>query len=154
MLTLGQHVDAAAAFGHGAHQGTQFLVVGKARRHGRATFAVVRFRRARREADRTGCHRLAHQGRHARDLLVGRGALGGLLTHHEGADGGMAGEAGDVRADTLLLQHIEILRKALETPAHASPQRLQRHALDMGQVAHGEIAVPRLAGRDGEAAIA
>ena len=51
-------------------------------------------------------------------------------------------------------QHVEILREALEAPVDAGAQRVERHALDMRQVAHGEVAVRGLAGRDGEAAIA
>ena len=66
----------------------------------------------------------------------------------------MAGEAGDVGTDAVLLQHVEILREALEAPVDAGAQRVERHALDMGQVAHREVAVGGLAGRDGEAAIA
>ena len=66
----------------------------------------------------------------------------------------MTGEAGDVGADAVLFQHVEILREALEAPVDAGAQRVERHALDMGEVAHGEVAVGRLAGRDGEAAIA
>jgi hypothetical protein len=77
-----------------------------------------------------------------------------VLAHHEGADGGVAGEAGDVGADAVLLQHVEILREAFEAPVDAGAEGVERHALDMGQVAHGEVAVGRLAGRDREAAIA
>jgi hypothetical protein len=45
-------------------------------------------------------------------------------------------------------------REALELPADAGAQRVERHALDMGEMAHGEVAIGRLAGRDGESAIA
>ena len=153
LAAFGQHVD-AAALGHRLHQRAQLAIVGQPRWHGRAALAVVRLGRRGGETHGTRRHGLAHLRRHLADLLVGRLALRRLLAHHEGADRGMAGVAGDVGADALTLQHVEILRKALEAPADAGAQRVERHALDMGQVTHGEVAVSGFAGRDGEAAIA
>jgi hypothetical protein len=82
------------------------------------------------------------------------GRFAGVLAHHEGADRGMPGEGDDVRHHAVALEHREILGEALELPADAGAQRVQRHALDLGQVAHREIAVRGLARRDAEAAIA
>src|SRR5215208_6199575 len=66
----------------------------------------------------------------------------------------MTGIAGDVGTDALLLQHVEILREAFEAPLYPGAQGVERHALDVRQMAHGEVAVLRLAGRDREAAVA
>ena len=154
LAALGQHVDAATAVAHRPHQRAQFTIVGEARRHGCAALAVVRFGGRGGEAHGAGGHALAHECHHPGDLVVGGGAFGRFLAHHPGADRRMAGEAGDVGADAQPLQHVEILREALELPADAGAQRIERHALDMGEMAHGEVAVLRLAGRDGEAAVA
>ena len=154
LAALGQHVDAFAAFAHGADQRAQFAVVGQPRGHGRSAFAVMCLRRARGEADGPGLHGAAQQVGHCGYLGIAGGTFGGLGAHDEGAQRGVAGKAGDVGADTVLFQHVEILRKALELPADTGTQRIERHAFDMGEVAHREIAILRLAGGDGEAAIA
>jgi hypothetical protein len=66
----------------------------------------------------------------------------------------MADERGDVRHQAAALEHAQVLRVGLELPRHAGPQRVERHALHVRQVAQGEVAVGRAARRDGEAAVA
>src|SRR6185436_10176862 len=63
-------------------------------------------------------------------------------------------EAGDVRPDAVLLEHPDIFREGFETPIDAGAQRLERHALDVGEVAHGEVTIRRPAWRKREAAVA
>ena len=52
------------------------------------------------------------------------------------------------------LEHVEVLRDGLELPADAGAQDLERHAFDLGEVAHDPLAVGGAARRDGEAAVA
>jgi hypothetical protein len=105
------------------------------------------------EADRPRRHRLAHQARHVGDLLVGRAAFRRF------------GPITQVRTDewpekqatlgpTPSLSSMSRYCGKLRTPSGCRRAALERHALDMGEVAHGEIAVGGLAGSDGEAAIA
>jgi hypothetical protein len=57
-------------------------------------------------------------------------------------------------AGTLPIQHRHVLRDAFEVPADALAQHIQRHAFDLGEIAHDEFAVRRPARRDREAAVA
>ena len=66
----------------------------------------------------------------------------------------MTDEGGDVERGAAPLQGRQVFREALEIPDDALAQHLQRHALDVGQVAQGPVAVAGPAGRDGEAAVA
>ena len=78
---------------------------------------------------------------HPRDLLGRRGALRGLLAHDEGAHARVPDERGDVETEPGPLERAQVLREALELPADAGAQRLERHALDVGEVAHRQVAV-------------
>ncbi|MEY4073526.1 MAG: hypothetical protein RJA29_883 [Pseudomonadota bacterium] len=51
-------------------------------------------------------------------------------------------------------QHVQVLRKGLEIPFNALTQHIQRHALHLREITHGDVAVGGLAGGDGEATIA
>ena len=132
----------------------QLALVGQARGHRHAGLAVVLLERGGREADRSGPHGLQHDAAHLGDLGLGGRAPGGVGAEHVGAHRGVADERGDVRHHAAPLHRVEVLGIALEVPAHAGAQRLQRHALDVGQRAQREIAVGRAARRDGEAAVA
>jgi hypothetical protein len=66
----------------------------------------------------------------------------------------MAGEHRDVERAAQALEHVEVLRHAFEVPAHAGAQHVERHAFDLRQVAHHQLAVAFAARGDGEAAVA
>ena len=83
-----------------------------------------------------------------------RRALGRRVAHDISADRRMADENRDVDSAALALEHLQVLRDGFEIPAHTGAQHLERHALDLREVLHHELAVARAAGRDGEAAVA
>ena len=85
---------------------------------------------------------------------VGGGALRRVVAEHERPHRGVADERGHVGHHAAPLQRVEILRIGLEVPAHARPQRLERHALDVGEVAQREVAIVGPARGDREAAVA
>jgi hypothetical protein len=152
---FGEHEYArAAGVLQRARERVQLGVVGEARRHRLAAFAVVRGRGAGREADGAGLQPFHHQLAHFQDFLLRRGALGRRRAHDVGAHARMADEGGDVDRRAARLEAIEVFRHRLEVPAHAAAQHLERHALDLRQVAHHQLAVGGAAGRDGEAAVA
>ncbi|MBK8017389.1 MAG: hypothetical protein IPK20_12175 [Betaproteobacteria bacterium] len=66
----------------------------------------------------------------------------------------MADERRDVHADATALEERKVLGERLELPAHTRLQRFEGHALDVGQVAHREVAVAGTAGSEGESAVA
>jgi hypothetical protein len=66
----------------------------------------------------------------------------------------VADERGHVGDQAAPLERRQILRIRLEIPLDAGPHRLQRHALDVGEVAHHEVAMSRPARGDREAAVA
>ena len=96
VAALGEHVDAAAAFAHGARPAR----ASRARRPAARASAG----RPRRCAPGWCCwrsrprrrHRVAHERLHLRDLVVGGGALGRGGTHHLGAHRRVADVGGDV----------------------------------------------------------
>ena len=107
----------------------------------------------RRKTAGAGLHGLGDDVAHAFDFTGIGGALRGSVTQNEGAHARMPNETGDVGPHAFLLQHVEVLRKRLETPVDALAQGIERHAFDVGQITHGQIAVIRPARRDGESAI-
>ena len=131
-------------------------VVGEARRHRQAAFAVVRGRGAAGEADGAGVH--APRARCACICAISSargGALRCRVAHHVGADDAVADVGGDVdRAAAALAAVPGIPGRSRSPSAMPCAQHLERHAFDLGQVAHRELAVLRPAGRDGEAAVA
>ena len=149
-----QHENAVAALAHGRDQRAHFAVIGQPRRHRPSALAVVRGRRAAGKADRASLHRFAHDCLHLCDLDCRGGALGRIVSHHIGAHAAVADVGGDVDRTALAPKLRQVLGKGLELPRDAPAQHVQRHALDLGQVAHRDVAVLRLARRDGEAAIA
>ena len=60
----------------------------------------------------------------------------------------------DVRDNPAPLDRGQVFRVALEVPLDAGAHGVERHALDVRQVAHDDVAVLGAAGGDGEAAIA
>ncbi len=66
----------------------------------------------------------------------------------------MPDEASDVRPHPLLLEHVEVLRKGLESPVDALAQRFERHAFHVREVAHDQVAIGGPARCDRETAIA
>jgi hypothetical protein len=151
---LGEHKDPATRFAHGSNQRSHLALVGEPRRHRQAAFAIVRGRSARREADGAGLHRLAHDRLHLRDFVVGRHASRRVFAQHEGAHAAVADVGRDVHRAALAAKHFEVLRKRFEVPGDALPQHVERHTLDMREIAHRAVAIRRLARRDGEAAVA
>jgi hypothetical protein len=154
VAAFGEHEYPAPGLLQPAHERAHFPVVGEARGHGRAAFAVVRRRGAGREADRAGAHPVDHDAAHGRHFVVGGDALRGGLAHHVGADGRVPGKHRDVGGRAAALEQVEVLRQALEIPADAAFQDLERHPFHLGQVAHHALAVGRSARRDGKAAVA
>ena len=154
VAALRQHEDAVAALGHRHHQRMHLAVVGQARGHRQPALAVVRRRGAAREADRAGLHRFAHDALHGGHLGIGGAAFRGVVAHHVGPHAAVADVGGDVDRTSLAAQLRQVLGKGLEAPRDAGLQHAERHALDLGQVAHRDVAVGGLARRDGEAAIA
>ena len=104
--------------------------------------------------DRAGLHRFAHDGPHLRDFGRGGGALERVVSHHIGAQAAVADVGGDIDRTALAPKLRQVLGKGLELLCDASALHVHRHALDLGKVAHRDVAVLRLARRDGEAAIA
>jgi hypothetical protein len=151
---LGEHEHAVPGLAQAADQRAQLGFVGEARGHRFAAFAVVRGRSAGGKADRPGLHRLEDQFAHRTGFIRGRNPFRGRRAHHIGADRGMAGEHRDVERAAHALEHVEVLRHALEVPSHAGAQHVERHAFDLRQVAHHQLAVALAARRDGEAAVA
>ncbi len=151
---LGEHEHAAPGLAQAGDQRAQLALVGEARGHRHAALAVVRRRGAGGKADRAGAHALEHDAAHGGDLVVARGALGGRFAHDVAAHRRMADEGRHVERRAAALEHVEVLGHGLELPADPGAQHLERHALDLGQVAHHALALGRAAGGDGEAAVA
>ena len=151
---LGQHVDAATAVTHRGDERLHFAVVGQARRHRQPTLTVVRGRRAAGKADGARLHRLADDGLHLRDLGRGGGARRRVVAHHVGANAAMSDVGGDVDRAPFAPKLRHVFGECLEFPRNALPQYVQRHAFDLREIAHRDVAVLRLARRDGESAIA
>jgi hypothetical protein len=114
----------------------------------------MRRRRAGREADRARLHRFADQRLHRSNLRVGRCAQGSITTHDESAHAAVSDVRCDVDRAALTAQLSEVLRKGFEPPIDALAQDVERHALDVREIAHRPLAVLGLAGCDGEAAVA
>src|SRR4051812_29436902 len=91
---------------------------------------------------------------HRIDLAVCGGTLCCGVTHDVRAQRRMADERGDVDRGALALEHVEVLREGLEIPADARAQDIERHAFDLGEIAHYPLAVRGAAGRDSEATVA
>ena len=151
---LRQHEHALADLAERAGELEELVLVGETRGHRNAVLAVVLFERRGGEADRAGVQALDHEPLHLRHLRRGRRALRGVLAQDVGAHRRVADERGDVRHEAAALEHAQVLRVGLELPLHAGPQRVERHALHVRQVAQREVAVRRAARRDGEAAVA
>ena len=123
-------------------------------RHRQPAVAHVRLGGGRPEADRARDHRLAHEAAHRGHFLGGGHAVLAVAAHHPLADRRVAEQRGHVEARVAALEVIEVLRERLEAPGDAGAHGGQRHALDLHQRAHDQVAVGGAAGRDGEAAVA
>ena len=151
---FGQHVDAVAARAHRGDQRPHLALVGETGRHRQSALAVMRGRRAAGEADGACVHRFADDGLHLRDLRPGGRALRRVVAHHVSTDAAVSDVSGDVDCGPFAPKLRHVLGERLELPCDAPPQHVQRHALDLREVAHRDVAVLRPARRDGEAAIA
>src|SRR4030095_12101134 len=120
--------------------------------HRHAAVAVVIRRGAGRETDRAGVDAAEYDLFHLRDLGGGGGAPGRILTHHVGAHRRVPHEARDVQRHSLALEHVEELRDGLALPARAGTQHLERHALDLREIAHAQLALRSPSRGTGEAA--
>ncbi len=99
-------------------------------------------------------HRVTHDLLHLRDLVLGRSTLRGIRAHHVGAYRRMADVSGDVDRTAALAQQVQVLRKCLEAPVDAAFQHIERHAFDLREVAHRDVAIGFAARGDREAAVA
>ena len=151
---FGQHVDAAAAFAHRADERRHLGIARQPRRHRQAAFAVVRRARAAGEADGAVRHRVANDRLHLRDLGGARLAPRRVVAHHVGSHRGMADVGGDVGDAAARAQLRHVLAEGLEAPVDAGAQRVDRHAFDLGEVPHRQLAIGGPARRDREAAVA
>ena len=114
----------------------------------------MRRRRAGRKADGSGVHRLAHDRLHRCDLGIGRRASRRVFAHDEGAHAAVTDVGGHVQRAASAAKLRKILREGFEVPGDTPAQYVERHALDLGEVAHRQVAMVRLARRDGKAAVA
>ena len=151
---LGQHVDTVTARAHRSDQRVHLAIVGQTGGHRQSALAVVRGRRAAGKADGAGRHRFADYGLHLRDLHLGGHALRCGVAHHVRADAAVPDVSGDVDGASFAPKLRHVLGERLELPCDALPQHVQRHAFDLREIAHCDVAVLRLARRDGESAIA
>ncbi len=149
-----EHVDAAAAFAHRADERRHLGIARQPRRHRQAAFAVVRRARAAGEADGAVRHRIANDRLHLRDLGGSRLAARRVVAHHVGSHRRMADVGGDVGDAAAGAQLRHVLAEALEAPVDAGAQRVDRHAFDLGEVPHRDLAIGGPARRDREAAVA
>jgi hypothetical protein len=99
-------------------------------------------------------HRVADDRLHLRDLARGRLAARGVGAHHVGAHGGVADVGGDVGDAAAPAQLPHVVGEGLEAPVDAGAQGVDRHAFDLREVPHRQLAVGGPARRDREAAVA
>jgi hypothetical protein len=154
VTAFGQHIDAVTARAHRGDQRAHLVFVGQPGGHRQSALAVVRGRRAAGKTDGAGLHRFADEGLHLRDFRLRGRALRRVVAHHVGADAAVSDVSGDVDHAPLAPKLRHVLGERLEFPCDALPQHVQRHALDLREVAHRDVAVLRLARRDRESAIA
>ena len=120
------------------------LVLGRERARHRFTVHVAVSRGApRREPERTGPQRLAHDRGHGREVVGGRGLLG-PIAHHVGAHRGVGKLRADVDGTRHRLERVEVLVERLPLPLDPLGQRRAGdvldafHQLDQPLVAIGE----------------
>jgi hypothetical protein len=109
----------------------------------------------RRFSPSTPTSALCYQGAHLLQLGSRRHLDGGrVFAEHRVANRGVLRQHRDVRLGFLALEHVEVLREALEVPARAGEQRVDVHALHHREVAQQRLAQRRRTRRDAEAAVA
>ena len=81
-------------------------------------------------------HRVAEHGAQLRELVRRRGASVGLGTQHVAAQGGVAQQEAGVDRE-VAVEGGEVLAEVSHDHGHAPLERLERHALDLGQHAGG-----------------
>ena len=146
---------ALAARPHGADQRVELRHRRDRRRHGHAAIARMIERIGGAEPDRAMGHGVGHHRLHPGQLLGRRVlALRGILAHHRGADGRMAGQHRHVGVGAAAAQHAHVFAEALEVPGDALAQRVEVHALDHREIADDEVAHRGRRRHDAEAAIA
>ena len=106
------------------------------------------------EAGGARLHRLAQDGLHLRDLVVGGGALVRVVAHHEQPQRGVADVRGEVQRGAAPLDRREVLGEGREVPRDARAERLDVHVLDVLERAGDDVAVLGPRRRDREAAVA
>ena len=152
--SLGQHEHAAACLAKGAGERPHLALVGQTRWHGNAVLAVVLLEGGGGEADGACPQRLEDDRTHPGDLGVGGRPAAGFFPQHVRAHGRVSDEGRHVRHHAPALERGEVVGIGLEIPVDPGPERLQRHALDVRQVADDQISVGGPAGGDCEPAVA
>ena len=97
----------------------------------RARRRLVQLEPVHRDADRAGGDALGDELGHARDVVVGRGLVGGApLTHHERAHRAVRDLRGDVDGAGDAVERVEVLADGLPVPLDGLAQRRAGDALD------------------------
>ena len=111
--------DAAPRVAQRLEQRVELAEVGEPRRHRSAAVAAVGRRRAGRESGRAGRDRVGDDRAHARELVVGRGALVARFAHDPEPHRGVADVAAVVERGAVALDRVEVLGKV--SKSHGTP---------------------------------
>ena len=106
-----------------------------------------------RKANRASGHGITHNCLHLLYLSWRCLSLGRLGAHHPSTHRRVADVGGSVDDAAFAAQHIKVFGESLKAPVNTAFENLQRHPLNLREVAHGHIAVSGLARSDGKAAI-
>ena len=147
--------DAAATATDRPAQRLGLLGLSDAARDGSTIRTDVRQRHAGREAGRARLHRLVDQRHHCRDLVGGRGSIGGLRAEHVEPQRRVPDVGGVVERRPAPAHRVEVFGKRLELlPRDPGREALGIHVLDLLHRATEQVAIGGPSGRDAEPAVA
>ena len=151
---LGEVGDGARApFARRLGEGRHLLEGRAARRHRAAELIDVRRRVRGREAGRPRRHRVAHEGAHVAELVLGGRAFGRALAHDEAAERRVPDVDRGVDPEPCL-EEAEERREGVPLPREPVAQHARRHALDLREETAQPVVVLARAGGDRVAAVA
>ena len=154
LLARQQLDDAPPRLIERGHDDLELVHVGDPGRHRPSAVARVRRRRAGCEPGRSRLHRLAEDGLHLKQLVVGGLALVPVVSHDPQPQGGVTEVRGVVDDGAAALDGVEVLGERLEVPRHARLERGRAHVLDVLERVDHQLAMVGPARRDRKAAVA
>ncbi len=140
---------------HRAADSQQLSLAGESSRHQILVLGAMEHRARGGESQRAGLERIAHEGRHLRDVVGGRFLVARpALAHHVGAQRAVRHLRADVEHARHLLDRVHVFGKRFPAPLDSFGERAAWNVLDPFHQADQKLLLPRLHRRKADPAVA